>query len=118
MNSTFLLNKNNDFEIGQDGNLRIVSGQSAIQQLAKDYLEIYKNELYFQQAEGLPYFENIFNGSPNVYLFEKALRSRILSIPGVNRIETLEIKRKETNLNTLEFYLILQTDSGLVTVNT
>lgn len=118
MNSTFLLNKDNDFEIGQDGNLRFVSGQAAIQQLAKDYLEVYKNELYFQQGEGLPYFENIFTGSPNIYLFEKALRSRILSIPGVNRIETLEIKRKETNINALEFYLTLQTDSGTITVNT
>lgn len=93
MTRTFSVDANNDLVIGQDDRLSIVSGLDAVLQNCEHAAKTILNEMVLAQGEGLPYFEAVWVGVPNLAVWEAAFRARILAVADVLGIEALTINR-------------------------
>ena len=89
MTQTFAVDANNDLFIGGDDLLAVTSGLQAVLQNCEHAAKTILNEMVLAQGEGLPYFEAIWTGVPNIPVFEAAFRQRILAVEGVTGVTTL-----------------------------
>src|SRR6185437_17135580 len=96
---TFAVDKNNDFLIGPDGNFVILEGLDAIIQSCEQASKAQMGEMIFAVNQGMPNFQAIWNGSPNVAQFEAALRKTLLRVPGVLSIVDLTTTLKNNVLS-------------------
>lgn len=93
MTRTFAVDANNDLVIGEDDRLSIVSGLDAALQNCEHAANTILNEMVLAQGEGIPYFEAIWVGVPNVAVWEAAFRARILAVADVVAIDALALGR-------------------------
>lgn len=91
MTKTFSSNIANDLFIGPDGNLSIYTGVAAVLQLCEHAVKAQLGEMVLDQQRGMPNFQTVWNGTPNVAQFESYLRATILSVEGVTDITALAI---------------------------
>lgn len=89
MTQTFGVNASNDIYIGGDGNLVIDRDTQAVLTACAQTVKTRLGEMVLAVNDGLPYFETVFTGVPNIPQFEMALRTAILAVPGVNEILSL-----------------------------
>lgn len=114
MTASFLTDANNDLYVAADGNLAFGSGLSAVVQSVQNATQAIRGECVFDIELGLPNFETIWNGAPNVGQYESALRSAILAVPGVRDILSLEIA---ANADAVGYTARILTDFGAGVVN-
>lgn len=91
MTKTLAVDENNDIYIGNDGNLAIVTGIEATLQACAQAVQAQLGEMILAVDQGMPNFQTIWNGAPNVPQFEGYLRSTILGVENVLEIEDLTI---------------------------
>ena len=113
MTLTFETNEDNDFIIGDDGNLSLVSGINAISVVCQSQALVEKGEVEFDIEQGIPRFDAVWNGVPNIPRFDSALRNTILAVSGVKSIESLTIS---TASNVLSYTATIKTDFGTLTI--
>lgn len=89
MTRTFGIDANGDLVLDDGGGLAVLSGLRAVLQNCETAARTLLNEMVLAQGEGLPYFEAVFTGRPNVAVFETALRVRLLAVADVRGILTL-----------------------------
>lgn len=114
MTKTFATNNNNDLFIGNDGNLAIVNGQQAVLQACATAAKAQLGEMIYATNRGLPNFQTVWVGSPNLAQFEAALRQTLLSVNGVTEIT--DLSTSVTN-NTLFYTATIKTIYGMGTLN-
>jgi hypothetical protein len=91
MTQTFGLNANNDIYLDATGNLVILSGQDAVETACGTATKAQLGEMVLQTGLGIPNFQTIWVGAPNLTMFESYLRQTILSVDGVVSITSLSV---------------------------
>lgn len=89
MTTTYAVNADNDLFLDQDGNIAMASGIEAVLQLCAHVAKTRLNEMMFDQGNGLPYFEAVWDGPPDFPRWEGAFRSQIMAVDGVVGIPSL-----------------------------
>lgn len=90
MTQVFSVDENNDLFINNDGQLSISRNLEAVIQACEHVAKAQLLEMVLNQERGIPNFETIWNGSPNVVQFEAYLRRNLLTVPDVIEVVSLE----------------------------
>lgn len=98
MTRTFGGDATNDLFLDDGGNLALFDGLRAVLQNCESAARTVLDEMVLAQGEGIPYFTAVFVGTPNVAVFEAAIRSRLLAVPEVQAIVTLTTRREGDRL--------------------
>lgn len=93
MTRTFAVDSNNDLVIGEDDRLSIADGLTAVLQNCEHAAKTILNEMVLAQGEGIPYFEAVWVGVPNIAVWEAAFRARVLAVADVVAIVALTTGR-------------------------
>lgn len=89
MTITIGVNENNDIFVNSDGNLDMQIDLPATLQACAQISKAQLGEIIYSAQQGIPNFETVWNGVPNMAQWEAALRNAILSIEGVVNILNL-----------------------------
>lgn len=114
MTQTFATNSNNDIYINSSGLLQIDTGINAVEDACATATKMQLGEAVLQTTLGIPNFQNVWNGVPNLAIWENYLRSTIASVNGVNNIVSLSIKKQQ---NTLSYVATIETIYGTAYLN-
>ena len=81
---TLLLNpRTNDLMIDSAGNIAVASNPYSLAQDAASAIKVFLGELWFDTAQGIPYFTQLFGQQPNVALMKAKFADAALTVPGV-----------------------------------
>jgi hypothetical protein len=83
-----MLDKNGDLLISEQGD--IVLGDSVAQKITSR-LKMFEGEWRWNQDEGLPYFEYLFQKKPDTDSMEAAIRSKIFEVTEVTDVQDVSI---------------------------
>jgi hypothetical protein len=114
MVQSFDLSPSGDVYIGANGNLAVATGLQAIQDACLNVCRARLGEEVLTTGNGLPYFECVFNGSPNLAIFRSYLITVLNNVPGVTSVSDVAISIAN---NTLSFSATIQTIYGPATVS-
>lgn len=114
MTRSIAVDDKNDIYIGADGSLAIVSALQATLQAAQQAAQSQLGEMEYATDQGVPNFDTIWNGAPNVSQFEAYLRRAILGVEHVTGIQDLTIT---TPGNQLSYSATIDTDFGPGDIN-
>lgn len=89
MTKTFGTDANNDLFIGDDGNLAVLSGLQATLNACERIAYTMLGELQFEQDRGMPNFQVVWVGAPNINQFEATLTTLLEAVPDVTRVRSL-----------------------------
>lgn len=102
----------NDLRLTDDGDLYITeSGDieftDSILQAIKIRLKWFLGEWRINTTYGMPYFDEVFIKNPSVALLEDRVRTEILSVDGVQSIDSISISiDKPTRICTISFSVV------------
>jgi hypothetical protein len=105
---------NNDLTLGLDGNLALASGVDAVMQVLRSACETQRGELIYDVAAGIPNFEVVWGGTPNLAQMEAALRATALQVGGVLGVESIT---SEAVGGVAKYTLTVRTQYGQGAVN-
>lgn len=91
MTRSFAFDSRNDITLGTDGRIAIASGLEACLFACQNVAQTLQGEAQFDIELGLPNFDTIWNGQPNLPQFEASLRAALLGVSGVVSIPSLEV---------------------------
>jgi hypothetical protein len=114
MSLTLPVDENNDLFIGSDGALSLSRSQDAVMQTAQQAAQTQLGELLYAIETGMPNFQVIWNGAPNVSQFEAFFRRTVLEVTGVIEVVSLVV---QTRNNTLSYSATLRTIYGQAALN-
>jgi len=83
MTQTFGVNANNDLFIGPNGNLVILQGNQAVAAACVSTSRASLGEEVLAVKSGLPFFQAVFVGVPNIPAFNSALIQALQQVQGV-----------------------------------
>jgi hypothetical protein len=106
---TLGVNSSDDIYLDSSGNLVVVSGLDAVLQTCEQVAKTLLGECVLNTTLGVPYFETVWNGSPNVQQFTAGLRTAILSVPDVVEIVSLITSQ---NGDVLSYTAVIRTVYG------
>lgn len=111
MTQSFGINANNDIFIGSNGNLVVLQGESAVAAAAKNASRISLGEEVLSTISGLPFFQAIFVGVPNLQMFNNYLITALTQIEGVTQVKSLttDIEKDSFGRSVLVYEAIIQT---------
>lgn len=109
MTKTFAVNANNDIYIGDDGNLAIAIDLQAVLQACAQAAKTLLGEMVLNTDQGIPYFETVWNGVPQIQQFQAALRRAFLNVTGVVEVVSLITSQVD---NTLQYTAVIRTVFG------
>lgn len=89
----------NDIYIGNNGNLVILQGLDAVEAACQSTSLLRLGEAILSVTSGIPFFQAVWNGTPNLAVFESYLRTAILNVPGVLGIQSLTISVSQGQLS-------------------
>jgi hypothetical protein len=110
----FAVDENDDLYLDDAGNIAIVTGLEAVLQNCAHAVKAQLGEMVLQTDQGMPDFQVIWNGNPNVSQFEASLREIILAQPNVISISELTTV---INNNILSYTITIVTDFGEGAIN-
>jgi hypothetical protein len=114
MTRVFTVDENNDLVIANDGRLSISVGLEATLQACEHAAKAQLTEMVLAVDQGVPNFQTIWNGAPNVLQFEAALRRQLLSVVGVRDIASIDVT---VSNNILSYTAVIVTELGQGVVN-
>jgi hypothetical protein len=114
MTQTFSANDDNDIFIGGDGNLAIASGLEATLLACESATKAQLGEMILATGLGIPNFQAIWVGVPNYAIYRSYLVRTILSVDGVQSIESLELTPQD---DTLQYTIVIKTIFGTGQIN-
>lgn len=80
---------NNDLYIAPNGLLSVSTGLTALAQTCEQVAKTMMGELVLQSDQGIPNFQMIWSGAPNIAQAENALREALLGVEGVLSVPQL-----------------------------
>ena len=90
MTKTIATNSNNDIYLDASGNLAVLTGQEAVAAACRTASLLQLCEAIYQTNLGLPNFQAIWVGVPNLAIYEAYLRKTIQSVECVVSITSLK----------------------------
>lgn len=114
MTKTLAVDSNNDIYLGADGGLAIAVDLQATLQAAQQAAQTQLGEMEYAVDEGLPNFQVVWNGTPNISQFDAALRQALLGVAHVTGVQDLAIARAD---NKLSYTATIITDYGQGAIN-
>lgn len=99
----------NDIYLNSEGNISISYDIQAVLQACAQAAQTLLGELVFNVDQGIPYFQTLWIGSPNVQQFNAALRTAFLNVPNV--VEVISLMTSQQN-NDLMYTAVIQTIYG------
>lgn len=109
MPKTFANNANNEWYVGPDGNLVMLTGADAVAGICARVAKTRLGEMILNIDRGIPNFQTVWVGAPNIPQFEAALRQAIMRVPGVTEI--LDLDTTISN-NVLSYTMTILTPYG------
>ena len=97
---SILTNSANDLYVGPSGSVATSSGLLAVEAACATASQVQLAEAIYQDQLGQPTFESVWNGTPNLAMYEAALRQTLLGVPGVVNVTSINA---EVNGNTLSY---------------
>lgn len=91
MTRTLAVDTKNDIYVGSDGNIAQATGLLAVLQACEEAVKAQLGEMVFAIDQGVPNFDVLWNGSPNLRVYEAYLRANLLAVPDVTGIESVTI---------------------------
>lgn len=88
MTQSFALDNRNDLTLAPDGRLKIASGLEAVLYACQNAVQTVRGECPLDIERGLPNFETVWGGSPNLAQFEAAARSALNAVAGVVSVQS------------------------------
>jgi len=99
----------NDIYLDGDGNISLSFDLQAVLQACAQAAQTLLGEIIFNVDEGIPYFQTLWVGVPNVQQFNAALRTAFLNVPNV--VEVVSLMTSQVN-NDLQYTAVIQTIYG------
>ena len=87
---TLAVDRDNDIFVGASGSLAMALDLQAVMQACAHALKGIAGEMAFNAGRGLPYFEAVWTGSPNLRVFEDAARQTLAGIEGVTGVPAFD----------------------------
>lgn len=113
MTTTFGLNNQNDIYLGADGNLVLLSGIEAIAAACETISKAQLGEMVLTTTQGIPNFQTVWVGVPNLGLWQSYLRSSLQNVDGVLQVNDLTLN---VNNGVLSYVAIIKTSFGITQV--
>lgn len=114
MTKVFTVDVNNDLVLAGDGNLSISTELKATLQACEHAAKAQLSEMVLAVDQGVPNFQIIWNGSPNVTQFEAYLRRQLLAVVGVTDVVALDT---DVSNNILSYTATISTIYGEGVIN-
>ena len=86
MTQTFGVNGNNDIYLNADGNIVVLSGIEAVAGACKTISQSQLGEMVYAKTQGLPNFESVWVGVPNLRLWQSYLQNSLQNVSGVQEV--------------------------------
>jgi hypothetical protein len=103
----------NDMYLDQ-GNIAMAFDIEALVQICRQVCQVRLGEVVLDTIAGLPFFETVFNGSPNIQQFETALTIALSNVPGVTQVQSVTVT---VNGNILNYVAVILTIYGGTVIN-
>jgi hypothetical protein len=114
MTQTLAVNENNDLYLSIDGNIAMVYDLTAVLQICAHVVKVRLGEVVLNTDQGLPFFETVWNGSPNLIQFEAAARATLLGVTGVVEVVSFDMSIVDSSL---VYVAVIRTIYGTGTIN-
>lgn len=114
MTQTLGTNSDNDIYVGSNGNLIIDRGQQAVLDACATAAKLQLGEAVLETGLGLPNFQTVWVGAPNIAIFENYLRRALLNVQGVTAVKNLTTSVVN---NTLSYTAVIETIFGRAFLN-
>lgn len=98
MTRTLAVDSSNDIFIGPDGSLAVSTARTAVLHLCAQAAKAQFGEMIYAVDEGMPNFDVVWNGSPNVGQFEAYLRRTLLAVADVISVDAVTIEAQGASL--------------------
>lgn len=114
MVQTFGTNSNGDLYIAPNGNLAILAGQGAVEAACASISKVSLGEECLSTVSGLPFFQSVFVGVPNLSVFNSSLRQALLSVSRVIQVKSLtsKIGKNSTRQTVLSYIAVIENSFG------
>ena len=89
----------NDLYLNSTGIIAILQGIDAVVSACQTAARLALGEAVLATTTGIPYFQAVFNGSPNQSVFESYLRTAWQNVNGVNGVQSLTISIAQATLS-------------------
>lgn len=113
MSTIFKIDSNNGFKV-EGGMINRVSGAQAVAINCQHEVQTIRGEDPFRQNKGMPNFQTVWNGTPDVLQFEFFLRQTLLAVAEVERVSNFKAEVVE---NVLNYAIDIETPFGRETIN-
>jgi hypothetical protein len=97
------------------GNIATFRDLPAVLQACEHAAKTILGEMILNADQGIPYFQTVWNGSPNLVQFEAALRAAFLAVTNV--VEVVSVISSVTTPNILSYTAIIRTTFGGGTIS-
>lgn len=114
MTRVFTVDENNDLLIASDGRLSISADLEAVLQACEQAAKAQLAEMVLAVDQGVPTFQTVWNGAPNVAQFEAYLRRQLQNVEGVREVSALEVSVSD---NVLSYTATILTQFGQGAIN-
>lgn len=114
MVQSFGLSSSNDLYLDLAGNLKIDLGLQALVDICLNVTRALLGEMVLTVNNGLPYFQVVFVGSPNLAVFQAYLINALNGIEGVNSVQDVSMSMSS---NVLSFTATIDTIYGPTTLS-
>ena len=91
MTRSLAVDSNNDIYVGADGSLAVATARDAVLHVCAQTAKTQLGEMIYAIDQGLPNFEAVWNGAPNLGLWEAYLRSNLQAVPDVISVDSVTI---------------------------
>lgn len=108
------VNANNDIFLDSAGNLTMVTDLTACVQACQQAAQAQRGEMQFHLNRGVPNFQVIWNGSPNVAQWRAAIREELLLTQDVTGVQELNVSLVGDEAN---YTAVIKSAFGTGTVN-
>ncbi len=98
-----------DIYLNSSGNIAILSGQAAVVAACQTASLLSLGEAVLATTTGIPFFQAVFVGTPNLAVFESYLRTALLNVQGVQGIKSLTINVSQS---VLSYSAVIQSQYG------
>lgn len=108
----------NDIYLNDDGNISLSYDLNAVLQECSQVARVLLGEMVFNTDQGIPFFQTVFSGVPNIPQYTNALRQAFLKVDGV--IDVISIIASQGGSNPsdqLTYTAIIRTIYGTGTIN-
>jgi hypothetical protein len=92
---TFAVNENNDLFLDSIGNIALARDLQSVLQQSEQAVKTLLGECVYDVNRGLPFFQVLWRGNPNITQFVSYLRQAILDVDGVIEVVSITTDKED-----------------------